>query len=255
MVTRTWLIVGVIVLILVALAVFAVIALGYRAITQNSKAFSSDFRLEDCTFISEGKNPYFNLQPQYQLVFEGPQSGKDVRVVITVLEDTQAIDLPGIGTIETRVLEEREWAAGQLVEISRNYFALCEQTNSVFYFGEEVDIYKDGKVVGHEGAWRAGENGALPGIIMPGIFLLGARYFQEQAPEVAMDRAEHVATGLQVSVPAGTFSNCVEVLETTALNAVSQSTKRYCPEVGLVFDDGAQLIDFGFDIVKLETTG
>ncbi|MBI1880430.1 MAG: hypothetical protein HYR94_19810 [Chloroflexi bacterium] len=101
----------------------------------------------------------------------------------------------------------------------------------------------------HEGAWRAGEAGATPGIIMPGTFLLGSRYFQEQAPDVAMDRAEHVAMGLDVNVPAGTFADCVEVIETTPLEPGSESIKRYCPGVGLVFDNGVDLVNFGFDIL------
>ena len=76
---------------------------------------------------------------------------------------------------------------------------------------------------------------------MPGgAFLLGARYFQEIAPEVALDRAEHVAMNLDIEVPAGDFEDCVEVEETTPLEK-GISTKIYCPGTGLVFDDGLEL--------------
>lgn len=55
----------------------------------------------------------------------------------------------------------------------------------VFYFGEHVDIYHEDGTITHDGAWRAGQPDgdglAKPGIIMPGRFLLGSRYFQEQA--------------------------------------------------------------------------
>ena len=80
-------------------------------------------------------------------------------------------------------MRERETADGELVEISRNYFAICRPSNSVFYFGEDVNIYENGEVVSHEGAWLAGVNGAREGMIMPGTVLIGARYFQEIAPE------------------------------------------------------------------------
>jgi hypothetical protein len=40
----------------------------------------------------------------------------------------------------------------------------------------------------------------------------------------------------------------VEVVETTPLES-GESVKRYCPEVGLVFDDGVELVNFGFDII------
>ena len=46
---------------------------------------------------------------------------------------------------------------------------------------------------------------------MPGRFLLGSRYFQELAPGVALDRAEHVKMGFTVHAAGTTFEDCVEV--------------------------------------------
>ena len=46
----------------------------------------------------------------------------------------------------------------------------------------------------------AGIDGAKPGIVMPGSFLLGSRYYQEIAPDVAMDRAENIGVGLTVEM-------------------------------------------------------
>jgi hypothetical protein len=115
------------------------------------------------------------------------------------------------------------------------------ETNDIFYFGEVVDLYHDGAIMGHEGAWRAGQSGALPGLMMPGSFLIGSRYFQEHAPGVALDRAENVAAGLTITVPAGTFADCVKVLETSPLDRGGPSTKVYCAGIGLVVDDGAKL--------------
>jgi hypothetical protein len=134
--------------------------------------------------------------------------------------------------------------AGELVEVSRNFYSRCEQTDEAFYFGEDVDIYEDGEIVSHDGAWRAGRNGALPGLIMPGRFLLGARYFQEIAPGVALDRAENVAMGLTLETEAGTLEECVQVVETSPLEPGSESTKIYCPGVGLAQDSDAVLVDF-----------
>jgi hypothetical protein len=80
---------------------------------------------------------------------------------------------------------------------------------------------------------------------MPGRYLLGSRYFQELAPGVALDRAEHTAMGLTIATPAGTFRNCVEVIETSPLEPGHESLKRYCPGVGLVVDDGLVLEEVG----------
>jgi hypothetical protein len=149
--------------------------------------------------------------------------------------------------VTTRVVEEREFEDGEPIEVSRNFFALCEKTNDVYYFGEDVDIYEDGEVVSHDGAWLAGRNGAKPGIVMPGTFLLGSRYFQEIAPGVAQDRAENVAMGFKVETPAGRFSQCVEVTETSPLEPGAESTKVYCPGVGLVRDNDLELVEISDD--------
>jgi hypothetical protein len=206
--------------------------------------FTSSFRLQDCRFLAHGANPHFLLEPERQLVYEG----EDEELFITVLERTRRITLPIGGrmrTIRTAVVQEREFEDGELKEISRNFFAICEKTGDVFYFGEEVDIYEDGEIVSHDGAWLAGQNGARPGIIMPGTFLLGSRYAQEVAPGVAQDQAEHVAEGLAVETEAGDFEGCVEVTETSPLEPGHESTKVYCPGVGLVVDNDLVLVEIG----------
>jgi hypothetical protein len=158
-----------------------------------------------------------------------------------VLANTELVD-----GVDTRVVEEREFKNGVLAEVSRNFFAICSATNSVVYFGEDVDIYaKDGvTIISHEGAWRAGIDGAQAGIIMPGTFLLGSRYFQEIAPGVAMDRACNTKMNLTMVTSAGTFSGCVKVQETTPLEPGAVSMKVYCPGIGLVKDSSLRLVDW-----------
>ena len=208
---------------------------------KDKKAFTTDFRIEECTWSNTGRNPYFSLNIGDFLRLTDGQVVLD----ITVLDEIRVIDFvtaKGVPlSVTTRVVEELETEDGVLVERSRNFFARCTETNDIFYFGEDVFPVAIG------GAWLAGQpvsDPAQPGVIMPGTFLLGARYFQEIAPGVAEDRAEHVAAGLTVNTQAGTFQDCVEVLETTLLERNSKSTKRYCPGIGLVFDDGLELVDF-----------
>jgi len=231
-------------------AVFAWLGLlsSFTIAQDEEPQFTSEFRLEDCKFESKGKNPYFILKPGYQLVLEGEDNEEEVRLVITVLRETEKIFLPGIGMVRTRVVEEREWVNDELLEVSRNFFAICSKTNDVFYFGEDVDIFQADGSISHAGAWRAGKNGAMPGIIMPGTFLLGSRYFQEVAPGVALDRAEHVEEGLDVNTEAGAFKKCVKVRETTPLEPSAEGEKTYCPGVGLTVDGNElELVDFGFE--------
>jgi hypothetical protein len=223
--------------------------LGSASVMAQEPQFTTEFRLEDCRFTPRGANPYFILRPGYRLVLEGTQDGETTRVVITVLRRTERLVLPGRGVVNAAVVEERESVDGELVEVSRNLFAICNRTNDVFYFGEAVDIFNPDGTVSHEGSWRAGEPDedglAKPGMIMPGTFLLGSRYFQEQADGIAMDRAEHVEMGLDVTTHAGTFAECVKVVETTPLEPGAETVKVYCPGVGLVMDSGVTLVDFG----------
>ena len=213
--------------------------------------FTRKFPLASCRFISIGGNGYFPLVPGQQLYYSNAAcvaAGKCDELSelwITTERETKRISLPIGGKTRTfvaRVVEERETEDGELVEISRNYFANCWPSRDVYYFGEDVDIYEDGKVVSHEGAWLAGRHGALPGIVMPEDgFITGSRYYQEVAPDVALDRAEHKRTGFAVRVPAGRFDNCLEVEETTLLEPDDIGHKTYCRGVGLVKDEDLEL--------------
>jgi hypothetical protein len=199
--------------------------------------WTRDFTAERGELSVTGRNPYFILEPGYVLVFK---KGDEV-ITKAVLGETKEVD-----GVLTRVVEERETRKGKLVEVSRNYFAISKRTNSVYYFGEDVDLYEGGKVVGHEGAWLSGRGGARFGLMFPGTVLPGGRYYQELAPKVAMDRAEIVALNETVVTPAGTFARCVKVLETSPLEPNAKEHKYYAPGVGLVKDGDAELVEYGF---------
>src|SRR5205085_8709539 len=131
--------------------------------------------------------------------------GKDM-LTITILPETKTIDGVKVG-----VLEERETKDGKLIEVSRNFFATDKNSGDVYYFGEDVDNYKDGKIIDHESEWHAGEKGAKFGLMIPANPKVGDKYYQEIAPKVAMDRVEVVSTDETVTTPAGTFKHCVQI--------------------------------------------
>jgi len=207
-----------------------------------------EFSLDSCSALAtstgEGaRNRFFPLQVGrvWELSNEHcVQAGRcdeleEVR--ITVLDETQTID-----GVPTRVVEEREWVDGELDEVSRNFYAECVGTEDVYYFGEEV-VDGDGNPL--PDGWRAGVDGARPGIIFPGgAFLLGARYFQELAPGKALDWALNVAMGLQRTVPAGTFDDCVLVFDFNRLSdpkGKHPDSKIYCPGTGIIVDETLRL--------------
>ncbi len=205
------------------------------ACAQDDSPWQKEFGISNCNLLTTGRNQYFILEPGHQLVLEGD----DEKVQITVLDETKTVD----GVI-TRVVEEKEWKDGKLHEISRNYFAMCEQTKDVFYFGEDVDYYKDGKVVRHDGEWLAGKDGNTAVLIMPGTPKVGMKYYQEIAPGVAMDRAEIVSLDETCKTPAGTFSKCMKVKESNPLEA-EEEYKYYAPGIGLIRDEDLVLTKHG----------
>jgi hypothetical protein len=212
------------------------LAMASAAAWQGHETWTDQFAIEPNDLASTGRNPYFVLEPGYQLVLDEGST----RLVVTVLNETRTVN-----GVETRVVEERETKGGTLVEVSRNFFAISRRTNSVFYFGEDVDMYKSGKVVGHEGAWLSGTNGARFGLMMPGLPLIGARYYSEIAPRVAMDRVQIVSVGGRVTTPAGSFTDVVRIEETTPLEPGVREYKQFAPGIGLIQDGSLKLVKYG----------
>jgi len=147
----------------------------------------------------------------------------------------------------TRVVEEVEYIDGELYEVSRNFFAICLTTNDIYYFGEDVDFYEDGEIVDHHGAWRAGVDGAKPGITFPGTPMIGARFYQEVAPDIAEDRTE-ITDLVSYEVDGEVFHNVIVLLDSNPLDEdpCSLETKMYAPGIGLIVDGELELVEAGF---------
>lgn len=227
-------------IVLVSAVVCLGIVASFLSATAQSKRWTEKFDLGACSWSSTGKNDFFVLEPGYQQVLESREGRDSTRLEITVLNQTKKV-----GNVETRIVEEKESHNGQLVEISRNFFAVCGPTNDVFYFGEEVDMYKDGKVESHEGAWEAEQGGAKAGLFMPSRPLLGARFYQEIAPQVAMDRVEIVSDSESLKTPGGEFHDCVKAEETTPLEPGVTEYKMHAKGIGIVQDGDLFLTKYG----------
>lgn len=183
-------------------------------------------------------NGFFPVVVGSEMVLEGvDDEGTEIRLEITVPDETEVV-----AGVTTRVLVETEFEDGELVEISRNFMAQAPD-GTVCYFGEEVDIFDDGEIVSNEGAWRAGEDGNLPGIIMPGEPEIGMVFQQEFAPGIAEDQAEVLAFGEEIDVPAGMFSDTLTTEDCNPLDG-SMDLKVYVDGIGLAIDEFAELISF-----------
>lgn len=194
-------------------------------------------------FSLEGASEFFPLVAGNMSVLEGVEiddEGEEVEIRIEsyVLDETEMV-----AGVETRVVEESEFEDGELVEVARDFYAVLAD-GTVCYFGEDVDNYEDGMVVDHEGAWRAGENGNKPGIIMPGDPQVGQIYMQEDAPGNAEDQAENIALGEELDVPAGVFDNTLNVEDCNPLDEGARDEKVYVSGIGIAKDEVAELVSF-----------
>jgi hypothetical protein len=210
------------------------------SVAAEDQPWMKSFDVDPKELVTIGESPYFILKPGFRLTLEGKEGSSVVRLVITVLDETKKLG----GTL-TRIVEERELKDGVPIEISRNYFAINSRTKDVYYFGEEVDMFKHGKLTGHEGAWAHGSNGAHFGLMMPGTPVVGLRHFQELAPEVAMDRAEIVSVSERVTTKAGVFEGCLKTKETTPLEMFAKEYKLYARGVGLIREGSLELVSYG----------
>lgn len=227
-------------MVIAAATASGVIPVTDPSVNAQDESWTSSFNLEDCNFSSTGSNPYFILEPGHQSFLEAQEEdGEVTEIIITVLNETKVVD-----GIETRIVEERESEDGELVEISRNYFAVCRPANDVFYFGEDVDDYEDGQIVGHGGAWLAGENGGRAGLFMPGNIQVGMKYYQEFAPGIAEDRAEIMSVNEVLSVPVGNFTDVLRVEETNPLEPGVREVDFYAPGVGVIQDESEKLVNY-----------
>ncbi|MFC7099000.1 hypothetical protein [Halobaculum marinum] len=173
-----------------------------------------------------------------------------IRVEITVLDEVEEV-----AGVTTRVVEEREWEAEEgdsfdeesLVEVSRNFLAQSSD-GTVWYFGEDVDEYEDGEVVGNPGAWRADGETTAPGVYMPAWPVVGSVFQREIAPGVAEDVAAITDADVSVTVPYGEFDGCLALSEWNPLEGgegpEDGDEKVFAPGVGLIVDEAAELVEF-----------
>ena len=185
-------------------------------------------KIPQFTHPREITNPYLPLASLKQDILEN----KNERVERTGRPDVHKVFQIGGQMIEALTVEDREFTAGgDLMEATLDYFAQDDDGN-VYYLGEDVDEYKNGKVSGHSGAWLLGKDTQKPGVLMPAHPKIGDRFMSEDVPKITWEKDEVVSISETVTVLAGTFSNCVKIKETASDG--DTEIKFYAPGVGCI---------------------
>jgi hypothetical protein len=188
-----------------------------------------------------GRNPlYYPLEPGFRFIMEYPDHPwGHLRIEFMVLDKTEPFDVPGLGKFECAVVQEEEFLDGVWNEQAHNWTCIDQTTRNIYAFGEvswEVD--QIGRKV-FAGTWRVGEpdgNGtAEPGLVLPGTFGVGAKYLLDGHEVEAYSYQENMETGITVTVPAGTFKDCVRTREYSLIHPSERPVDSWwCPGVGLV---------------------
>jgi hypothetical protein len=128
---------------------------------------------------------------------------------------------------------------------------------TVCYYGEDVDICDtglepdgnggflcDGEEPAHSGEWRAGVDGAIPGIFMRADPEVGDVYNEEIAPDVAEDIAEVTDIGDPIEVLDEIFFDTLTTLDCNPLTREPRDTKVYINGMGIAQDADLFLVEF-----------
>jgi hypothetical protein len=152
---------------------------------------------------------------------------------LDVTYDTQMV--AGVQCIV--VIDTVKDTAGNLIEVANDYYAQDKYGN-VWYFGEYVENYKNGKLANTDGSWRADDLGAFPGIVMEAQPKVGDQYKQENSPGLAQDYGLVLDLGAKIAGFKGLLQtqdvNPLELAKKTDL-PIEQEFKYYKAGVGEVY--------------------
>jgi hypothetical protein len=171
-------------------------------------------------------NPYFTLTPGTTFTYESETEEGTEEDIVVVTGETKEI----LG-IMTTVVRDTVSLDGELIEDTFDWFAQDKEGN-VWYLGEDTKEYENGEVVSTEGSWEAGVDSAEAGIVMEADPQVGDTYRQEWYPGHAEDAAEVISMNEEVTVPFGTFTNCLQTREFSTLDPELNEYKYYCTDVG-----------------------
>ena len=202
------------------------------AITRGLPQGSEAVTLDPADFTTNITNPYFPMRPGSKWVYqENNADGRKKSVVLTVTRQTKVI----ANGVTARVIRDVVSENGKAVEITDDWYAQ-DKTGNIWYLGEAVLNYKNGKLISKAGSFEAGVDGAQAGIAMPANPVAGLAYRQEYYKGIAEDKGAVVTVGQErVEVPFGYFSKRVLMTrDVVPTEPKVQELKLYAPGVGLL---------------------
>ncbi len=173
-------------------------------------------------FAGSAANAYFPLDAGRVSTLKGTIIGDDGTPGPFTFVRTILGKGPVVIGVQTVAIQDDEYEGDLLTERSVDYYA-TDAAGAVWYFGEDVTVYEygaAGKQTGTSGGatWRAGADGAEPGIALRAVPVAEPPMFRAHAPKAKEMEFSVAEPGLPpTTVPAGTYPDVVRVYtESTA---------------------------------------
>ena len=180
-------------------------------------------------------NPFFPLVVGNRWTYEGDGE----TIVVEVKDEIKLIQ--GIPCIVVNDVVAEE---GILIENTDDWYGQDVDGN-VWYCGEIAENYEtfegdepeEPELVDTDGSWKAGRDGAEPGILIPMTPVLGDVIRQEVFYGEAEDVIEIVSLTATETSPGGSCAgNCLQTFDYTPLEPDTLESKYYAPGVGMIVE-------------------
>src|SRR5262245_2955084 len=188
-------------------------------------------RFSDPTKVT---NPLFPISNLKSAVLAGRVDGKPFKSETTLLPQTQIVQWPSGQRTEVLLSQYVAYLDGRIEEIALDRYAQADD-GSVWYLGEDVSDYKDGRVAVTEGTWLAGRDGEAA-MIMPGHPRVGDVYRSETLPGVAFEEVTVKSLGKTVSGPHGPVRGAM--IGSELHSDATREDKTFAPGYGEFFTGG-----------------
>jgi hypothetical protein len=183
--------------------------------------------LHPSDFVRRVDNPWFPLKPGSKWRYRGREDHSRFRDKMRVTHRKKRIE--GVRTI---VVHDVVLKHGKPREITNDWYAQDRHRN-VWYFGENTrELDRHGHVKTREGTWKAGRDGARPGVLFPGHPRVGQKARQEYYKGHAEDHFKVLDVDARVSTPYVSTRHAVRTKEWTPLEPGVIDNKYYVRGVG-----------------------
>jgi hypothetical protein len=185
--------------------------------------------LHPSDFVARVDNPWFPLKPGSRWHYRGVEGPAHSRFTDNMRVTHRAKKIQGVAVT---VVHDVVLKHGKQREVTNDFYAQDRHGN-VWYFGENTkELDRHGHVTSREGSFKAGRDGARPGVLFPGDPRVGQKARQEYYKGHAEDAFKVLELNASVSTPYVSSRHAVRTKEWSPLEPHVIDNKYYVRGVG-----------------------